>query len=107
MSAFGWLVPDRSYDLTTDEELVAMASSGNRSAYEELYRRYWRFTLAVLYRVLYRVVPADAEDANQEAWLRVLNALNKFDTSYTFKSWVYRIASNCGVDVIRRRRSHE
>ena len=48
----------------------------------------------------------DAEDAVQETMLRAWRARGSFDGSVLFRAWLYRIATNVCVDLLRRRSRH-
>jgi RNA polymerase sigma-70 factor (ECF subfamily) len=48
----------------------------------------------------------DAEDAVQEALLRAWRARGSFDGSTLFRAWLYRIATNVCIDVLRARARH-
>ncbi len=48
----------------------------------------------------------DAEDAVQETLLRAWRARDSFDGSALFRAWLYRIATNVCVDLLRRRARH-
>jgi RNA polymerase sigma-70 factor (ECF subfamily) len=48
----------------------------------------------------------DAEDAVQETMLRAWQARESFDGSILFRAWLYRIATNVCIDVLRRRSRH-
>jgi RNA polymerase sigma-70 factor (ECF subfamily) len=48
----------------------------------------------------------DAEDAVQETMLRGWRARESFDGSILFRAWLYRIATNVCIDVLRRRSRH-
>lgn len=85
-----------------DEELVARARGGDLRSYEELVRRYERLVGRVLYR--YAGQEVAVEDLMQETFLRAYDRLDTFDPRYRFKTWLLAIASNLGVDVLRRRR---
>jgi len=43
-----------------------------------------------------------AEEAAQEAFLRAWQRLSGYSPEYTFRAWVYRIALNAAIDVLRR-----
>lgn len=75
-----------------------MASFGDLS---ERYRR-------ELHLHCYRMLASfdDAEDAVQEALLRAWRARDSFDGSTLFRAWLYRIATNVCLDVLRRRARH-
>jgi RNA polymerase sigma-70 factor (ECF subfamily) len=51
----------------------------------------------------------DAEDVVQESFLRAFRQLAKFDERASFGTWLYRIASNCSLDLVRskKRRSEQ
>lgn len=76
----------------SDEELARRAQEGDRDAVETLVRRYVRVVHAVVASWLPE--PADVEDAAQEAFLRALAALGRFDVERPFAPWLYQIARN-------------
>ena len=45
----------------------------------------------------------DAEDVVQESFLRAYRQLSKFDERASFGTWLYRIAANCSLDLVRAR----
>lgn len=85
---------------TDDFELVQRARSGDALAFRELVDRYSR----PLFKVAFRVVrdEAGAEDAVQETFLRAYRKLHRFDGRSKLFTWLYRIAVNCSLDVMRR-----
>jgi len=86
----------------TDEELVRSVLSGDRERFAELVGRYQ----AKLVNYLYRLVrnSDDAQDLSQEVFVRVYQALDRFDPQYRFSTWLFRVAQNAAIDQIRRRR---
>lgn len=46
----------------------------------------------------------DVEDLIQETFIKAYNALPNFQYTYSFTSWIYRIASNTCIDFIRKRK---
>jgi len=46
----------------------------------------------------------DAEDVVQESFLRAYRQLDKFDERASFGTWMYRIAANCSLDLVRLRK---
>ncbi len=90
-------VADRS-----DEQLVDAARSGDANAMDALLRRHYDRVHAVCRRIAGST--RDADDAAQEAMIRVVRNLDKFDGRSTFGTWVYRIATNTALDELRRRK---
>ena len=90
-------VADRS-----DEQLVDAARSGDAAAMDALLRRHYDRVHAVCRRIAGST--RDADDAAQEAMIRVVRNLDKFDGRSAFGTWVYRIATNTALDELRRRK---
>ena len=51
--------------------------------------------------------PSDAEDLAQETLLRAYSKLGSYDPAHPFLTWLFRIAHNRAVDLLRRRRPEE
>jgi RNA polymerase sigma-70 factor (ECF subfamily) len=86
----------------SDEQLVAWALKGERGAFEKLVRRHQRPLVNHLYRQIGN--QEIARDLAQEVFLKVYQSLARFDPSYRFKTWLYRIASNSAIDHLRKKR---
>ncbi len=86
----------------SDEVLVELSLEGDRSAFEELVRRHQRGVVNYLYRL---TGSRDAAmDLAQDVFLKVYQALSSFNSDYRFTTWLYRIAGNCAMDALRKRR---
>lgn len=86
----------------SDEQLVAWALRAERGAFEKLVRRHQRALVNHLYR---QIGNQDlARDLAQEVFLKVYQSLARFDPSFRFKTWLYRIASNAAIDHMRKKR---
>jgi RNA polymerase sigma-70 factor (ECF subfamily) len=85
--------------------LVRACLAGDASAYEVLVHRY----SGPLYNAAYRITRSreDAVDAIQSAFVNAWQRLDSFDFSHRFFSWIYRIAVNESLDVLRRTRREE
>lgn len=46
----------------------------------------------------------DADDATQEALIKIVRSLPKFDGRSSFGTWAYRIATNAALDELRKRK---
>ncbi len=86
---------------TTDERLVRRAAQGEESAFAEIFDRYGQD----LYRYCRAVLgdPDDAHDALQNTMVSVLRALPGEDRSILLKPWLFRIARNESLSLIRTR----
>lgn len=97
-------VPPEDADLTLpDSELIKRAQHGDQAAFAQIYDRYAQ----PLYRYIYfRVGDPDlAEDLQAEVFLRAFESLDRYeDRGWPLSAWLYRIARDRTVDVIRRSR---
>jgi RNA polymerase sigma-70 factor (ECF subfamily) len=86
----------------TDAAFVARARAGDADAYRILVERHSR----ALFRLAFRMTgnESDAEDVVQESFLRAYRQLGKFDDRAAFGTWLYRIATNCSLDLVRSRK---
>jgi RNA polymerase sigma-70 factor (ECF subfamily) len=87
---------------TDEKELIAKAKLGDRQAYSELVRRHRTGVINVVYRMCGDA--SLAEDAAQEAFVRAWQHLPGYQPRSAFRNWVYRIATNAALDVLRRER---
>jgi RNA polymerase sigma-70 factor (ECF subfamily) len=85
-----------------DIELVALAKTGEISAFEDLVRRYERVVYSLTRRMLQN--EQDAEDVTQQAFLSALEHLDNFREKASFKTWLLRIATHAALKIIRKRK---
>jgi RNA polymerase sigma-70 factor (ECF subfamily) len=86
-----------------DLEVVARFKGGDRTAFDELVRRYERPILALVRR--YVTVEEDAKDVAQRTFVRVLERIDSYRSQSSFKTWLYRVAVNLALDHARGDRS--
>jgi RNA polymerase sigma factor (sigma-70 family) len=86
----------------SNDRLARRAVSGDERAFAAIFRRYhqslYRFCLAIVGD------PQDAQDALQNTMVKVLRALPGEERRIELKPWLYRIAHNESIDILRRRR---
>ena len=93
--------PAAALKLLTDERLARLASAGDRAAFAAIFDRHQ----APLYRYCTSIVrnPEDAADALQNTMLRALHALEGDTREIALRPWLYRIAHNESISLLRRR----
>ncbi len=79
--------------------------AGDLGAFEQLVRRYQTMVHALAMSILRR--PEDAEEATQDAFLKLFRARGSFDHQRALEPWLLRIAGNACRDRLRRRRVAE
>jgi RNA polymerase sigma-70 factor, ECF subfamily len=89
------------YTQLTDQQVVELARDGRETAFRELIGRYQRPVFSLIYRLVRD--REKAEDLAQETFIKVLNALNRYDPSYKFSSWIFKIAHNTSLDHLRKK----
>ena len=82
--------------------LVEAARRGDVNAFEVLFQRHSTRLCKSLERMLRN--SEDAHDAMQEAFLKAFVHLNAFEGKAKFSSWLTRIAINCALMELRKRR---
>jgi RNA polymerase sigma-70 factor (ECF subfamily) len=84
---------------------VERARSGDSDAFRLLVEQHSR----AIFRLAFRMTgnEQDAEDVVQETFLRAYKQLNRYEARSSFATWLFRIASNYSLDLIRMRKRHE
>jgi len=104
----GLLTSSKPYSLKnsrmepSDGTYVARARAGEPDAFRVLVERH----SGTIFRLAYRMTgnEQDAEDVVQDSMLRAYKQLGKFDDRASFGTWLYRIATNCSLDLVRARK---
>ncbi|MCP4570476.1 MAG: RNA polymerase sigma factor [FCB group bacterium] len=83
-------------------QLVILFQEGSRPAYTKLVKAFRRKVYALAYKMLLSHI--DADEVAQETFVRVYNRIGQLKSPQHFSSFVYRIASNYSIDLLRKRR---
>ncbi len=84
-----------------EAEAIVLCLGGDVSGYRWLYDRYGMPLLRTAFRILGR--REEAEDAVQDAFLRLHRGIGNFRTGSTFSTYLFRILINCCTDILRKR----
>ncbi len=87
--------------LDGEDNLIRLARQGDRNAFGELAVRHYEEVTRVVYRLCGDTQLA--QDATQEAFIRAWVKMPGFQPRSPFRNWVYRIAVNTALDMLRRK----
>src|ERR1043166_6508032 len=88
----------------TDSVAVARVKAGDGDAYRVLVDRHSRSVFRLAYRMTGN--QQDAEDVVQETFMRAYRQLHRWEAGSSFSTWLYRIAANYSLDLVRARKRH-
>ena len=88
----------------TDLAAVERTRAGDTAAFRVLVERYGRSVFRLAFRMTGNEF--DAEDVVQETFLRAFKQLDSYESRSSFSTWLYRIAANYSLDLIRSRKRH-
>jgi RNA polymerase sigma-70 factor (ECF subfamily) len=88
----------------SDHSLIEAARVGDEAAFAEIVRRYRNQITNYVYRVTNDY--ESAVDLAQETFLRVYRAADRYQSTYAFSTYIYRIATNLAISELRRRKRH-
>jgi RNA polymerase sigma-70 factor (ECF subfamily) len=94
-------LPPRT-DVPDERRWLSAARLGEPWALEHLFHSYQSQVYALCHRLLGRF--EDAQDATQAAFVRAFRELPRFRGDSAFRTWLYRIAVNEALGMLRRRR---
>lgn len=86
------------------KDIIKKAATGDIGAFEEIYRA---FSSAV-YTIALNITQnrEDAEEAAQDAFVKVFKQLKSFKFESSFGTWVYRVAVNSAINIYNARARH-
>jgi len=85
-----------------DEELARKVQKGDKQSFNLLVSRYSEKIFRYAKRFLYN--PEDAEDATQDVFLKTYENIQSFNTNKRFSPWIYRVAHNTFINIIRKKK---
>ncbi len=92
------------HNTLTDQELIALAAEGDATAFEVLYDRYSPAVMGLALKITGD--PSLAEEAVQETFWRIWRRANTYQPARgALSSWLFGIARNLCLDLLRRRKA--
>ena len=85
----------------TDEMLVDRVRDGDRSAFDEIYRRYFKRVYGFLDKRLQN--RADCEETTQEVFINIFSSLDGFRSEAPFAAWVFGLTRRTLASRFRRK----
>lgn len=80
-------------------ELIEKAKIGDTRAFEIIVRAFYRYGLAVSFKIL--CDENDAKDVVQEGFIRIWKHLKNYDSKVKFSTWMYKIIMNLCYDKLK------
>jgi RNA polymerase sigma-70 factor (ECF subfamily) len=85
-----------------DRALVKMALAGDQKAYKALFDMHRQSIFHIAVKIVRNA--EEAKDLVQETFIKAFGSLKTYDSTFRFSTWLYKIAANCSIDSIRKRR---
>jgi RNA polymerase sigma-70 factor (ECF subfamily) len=86
-----------------DGMLIERSRGGDRAAFDQLVSKHQQRAYQYAYRLTRD--PEEAADVVAESFIRMYKALDNFKGDSAFTTWMYRIATNCFLDIRKKKRS--
>lgn len=80
--------------------LIEGCRKGDRSAQLSLYKQHARRLYAACFRIIGNA--SEAEEAMQDAFLKIFTRIDQYHTELCFEAWMQRIAVHTAIDYVRK-----
>ena len=94
--------PEALEDTASDHALLEATRTGDQDAFAELVSRYRNQITSYIYRMTNDY--DGAVDLAQETFVRVYRAADRYQRTYAFSTYIYRIATNLAISELRKRK---
>lgn len=96
------LAGEISVGSASDHQLLEAIRTGDEDAFAELVTRYRNPITSYIFRMTSDY--DGAVDLAQETFVRVYRAADRYQTTYAFSTYIYRIATNLAISELRKRK---
>ena len=85
-----------------ESAIIEQALAGSQRAYTALSNRHRQ----AVYHIVFKIVRNEetARDLVQETFMKAFSSLASYRSEYRFSTWLYKIAANCSIDFLRKKR---
>ncbi len=88
-----------------EDLLVLAAQDGDQEAFTKIYQLYQQPLLRYAFKVCNN--RESAQDAVQEAWIKLAKSIRKLDDPSALRSWLYRLVRFSSIDLMRKLNRHK
>lgn len=85
-----------------DLEVIELALNGDQRAYAELTERHRNAVFSIVFKIVRD--REESMDLVQETFMKAFSSLASYRSEYKFSTWLYKIAANCSIDHLRKKR---
>lgn len=85
-----------------ESELIQNALNGEQNAYRLLTEKHQNS----VYHIIFKIVrdKETAHDLVQETFMKAFSSLQSYRSEFKFSTWLYKIAANCSIDYLRKKK---
>lgn len=94
---------DKDFASISDEDIVKKVASGDKEFFAEIINRYEPKLARYSKKFLFGY--DESADALQEVFIKTYINIKSFDTNKKFSSWIYRIAHNEFINIIKKNKA--
>ncbi len=96
------MIKKKALVVRDDQTLIKEALEGNQKAFKLLMERHKNAVQHIILKLVHNY--DESLDLVQETFVKAFGSLATYKTKYRFTTWLYRIAANCSIDHLRRKK---
>jgi RNA polymerase sigma factor (sigma-70 family) len=96
------MVKKKAPAVPDDQTLIKQALEGKQQAFKLLMERHKHAVRYVILKLVHNY--EESLDLVQETFVKAFSSLANYKSKFRFTTWLYRIAANCSIDYLRRKK---
>ena len=96
------MVKKKASVVPDDQTLIKQALEGKQQAFKLLMERHKNSVRYVILKLVHNY--EESLDLVQETFVKAFSSLANYKSKFRFTTWLYRIAANCSIDYLRRKK---